>query len=161
MKKAFLGLSFLIAAVNANAAAVTGIPSYDITASGANFSFNAGAATQFLELQVNQTTTTIDFSRIAGNISFALFADTDGLLNGAATFDSATPVATIALTATNTISSLALATGNYVLRLNASRNPGSASASVASVPVPAAAWLFGSALVGIGAIRRKKQAMFA
>jgi hypothetical protein len=52
--------------------------------------------------------------------------------------------------------SIALA-GEYVLKM--STNGATASASqISAVPLPAAAWLFGSALLGFGALRRKQKA---
>lgn len=52
---------------------------------------------------------------------------------------------------------------HYVLRVTGiSLNPNvdaiSASTQVSAVPLPAAAWLFGSALLGMGALRRKQAA---
>lgn len=49
-----------------------------------------------------------------------------------------------------------LAGTNYVLKF--STVAAGTVANVSSVPVPAAAWLFGSALFGAGALRRKQQA---
>ena len=48
-----------------------------------------------------------------------------------------------------------LANTQYVLKF--STDAGIASANLSSVPVPAAAWLFGSALFGAGALRRKQK----
>lgn len=49
--------------------------------------------------------------------------------------------------------------GSYAISITGSGNSGSASYDVAvnvsSVPVPAAAWLFGSALLGLSAFKRK------
>jgi hypothetical protein len=47
--------------------------------------------------------------------------------------------------------------GEYVLRIQTNGASGSDS-QISAVPLPAAAWLFGSALLGLGAMRRKQKA---
>jgi hypothetical protein len=49
-----------------------------------------------------------------------------------------------------------LTAGSYLLRLEAPVGSTYAG-SVSAVPLPAAAWLFGSALLGLGALRRKQK----
>jgi hypothetical protein len=56
---------------------------------------------------------------------------------------------------------LFLAGENYTFSVQSPRELeavtfGSIEASVSTVPIPAAAWLFGSALLGLGAVKRKK-----
>ena len=50
-----------------------------------------------------------------------------------------------------------ISTGNYALRIDGTDNSTYAGA-VSAVPLPAAAWLFGSAFLGLGALRRKQKA---
>jgi hypothetical protein len=55
----------------------------------------------------------------------------------------------------------ALGSGLYFVKLsfaNFDQSSFSASTQVSAVPLPAAAWLFGSALLGLGAMRRKQKA---
>jgi hypothetical protein len=47
--------------------------------------------------------------------------------------------------------------GEYVLKMSTDGAKGSNS-QISAVPLPAAAWLFGSALLGLGALRRKQKA---
>lgn len=51
--------------------------------------------------------------------------------------------------------------GKYKLTLNTSTNPLYASNVVQAVPVPAAIWLFGSALAGMGVIGRRRSTVLA
>lgn len=53
-----------------------------------------------------------------------------------------------------------LAAGQYVLKI-ATNQAFSSSSQVSAVPLPAAAWLFGSALLGMGLFRRRKQSAAA
>ena len=46
--------------------------------------------------------------------------------------------------------------GNQLFDYRLAEGTSGTSWSVASVPLPAAAWLFGSALLGLGVIKRKK-----
>lgn len=59
-----------------------------------------------------------------------------------------------------TFSQLLTAGAQYVLKIAVSGGATafSASTQVSAVPLPAAAWLFGSALLGLGLFRRRKQA---
>ena len=52
--------------------------------------------------------------------------------------------------------SIALA-GEYVLKI-ATDGANSSTSQISAVPLPAAAWLFGSAVLGFGALRRKQKA---
>ena len=47
-------------------------------------------------------------------------------------------------------------TGEYVLKISTD-GASSSTSQVSAVPLPAAAWLFGSALLGAGALRRKQK----
>lgn len=50
------------------------------------------------------------------------------------------------------------AKGQYVLKMATNMlAPSSSTSTVSAVPLPAAAWLFGSALLGLGVLRRRKQ----
>lgn len=50
------------------------------------------------------------------------------------------------------------AQGQYVLKMATNMlAPASSTSVVSAVPLPAAAWLFGSALLGLGVFRRRKQ----
>lgn len=49
-----------------------------------------------------------------------------------------------------------LAAGQYVLKI-ATNQAFSSNSQVSAVPLPAAAWLFGSAILGMGFFRRRKQ----
>ena len=53
-----------------------------------------------------------------------------------------------------------VANSHYVLKMDLvnSLNDYSSSTQISTVPLPAAAWLFGSALLGLGALRRKQKA---
>lgn len=53
------------------------------------------------------------------------------------------------------LTSIALA-GEYVLRMSTD-GANSTTSQISAVPLPAAAWLFGSALLGFGAMRRKQK----
>jgi hypothetical protein len=53
------------------------------------------------------------------------------------------------------LTGIALA-GEYVLRI-ATSGADSSTSQISAVPLPAAAWLFGSALMGFGALRRKQK----
>ena len=54
------------------------------------------------------------------------------------------------------LTSIALA-GEYVLEMTTG-GANSSTSQISAVPLPAAAWLFGSALLGLGALRRKQKA---
>ena len=47
--------------------------------------------------------------------------------------------------------------GEYVLKIS-TNGASSSTSEVSAIPLPAAAWLFGSALLGLGALRRKQKA---
>jgi hypothetical protein len=53
-----------------------------------------------------------------------------------------------------------VANAHYVLKLelDSSSHAFTSSTQISAVPLPAAAWLFGSALLGLGAMRRKQKA---
>ena len=52
-----------------------------------------------------------------------------------------------------------LTMGNiYTLRIDTDPDVSSSTIMTSAVPLPAAAWLFGSALLGLGALRRKQKA---
>lgn len=165
MKKAILGLSLLFVALSANAARVSGITSYDLNAGDASFNVTSTSGAQFFEFgSIGPGSIAINFSGVAGGGGlFSIFEDIDGALNGSGDWlNSNNPLLTFRINGANPLASFTLAAGTYVLRLSGTGNSGATTAvTLAAVPVPAAAWLFGSALVGIGAIRRKKQAMFA
>lgn len=58
-----------------------------------------------------------------------------------------------------TFSALLTAGAQYILKIAVSGGPNafSATTQISAVPLPAAAWLFGSALMGLGLFRRRKQ----
>lgn len=79
---------------------------------------------------------------------YSLGALVDSFTFTDATFSAASPSAWH-------LTSIALA-GEYVLRI-ATDGASSSTSQISAVPLPAAAWLFGSALLGFGALRRKQK----
>lgn len=165
MKKAILGLSLLFIALSANAAKVSGITSYDLNAGDAGFNVTSSSSAQFFEFgSIGPGSIAINFAGIAGGGGlFSIFKDTDGVLNGEGNWaNSNNPLLSFRINSTSPLASFTLAAGTYVLRLSGTGNSGATTAvTLAAVPVPAAAWLFGSAMVGFGALRRRSNAVMA
>ena len=57
-----------------------------------------------------------------------------------------------------TFSYLLAGGSSYVLKISTALDSQGSTTRISAVPLPAAAWLFGSALLGLGALRRKQKA---
>lgn len=163
MKKSLVGLALvgsMMAAGQANALTVATNASYSLF-SGQTLNFTETTSEQYYGLFSATYDATFDIAVSAGNMVFTLFTDSDGVFNGSATFNGNNFVPPqFNLSAGQTASVTLLAGVNYVLRIVGDATPdGGAATTVSSVPVPAAAWLFGSALFGAGALRRKSGAV--
>lgn len=92
-------------------------------------------------------------------VTYSIFHDSDlrtGFVNA-----TGPAVATADLTDTNTIPPFfraLLSTGQYVLNISMDGATRFSETEISAVPLPGAALLFGSALFGAGALRRKKRA---
>lgn len=163
MKKAILGLSMLLGAVSANAAIVPVGASYGLT-NGTTYNFTESATDQYFEF-FSSYNSTLTLDVLFGEVTAALFTDaTNVFADGSAEVNAGTVVANTGLVfSTDGLVTYALNAGQtYVLRLRGDATaPFALAAAVATVPVPAAAWLFGSAMVGFGALRRRKNAVMA
>lgn len=61
-------------------------------------------------------------------------------------------------TAISDVANFVLGSGNYILSVSAGKGLGTTVTDISAVPLPAAALLFGSSLLGAGALRRKQKA---
>lgn len=82
--------------------------------------------------------------------------DFDGNANVASLLTNATVATTVVLNAQQEVGFSTLPTVVSVGGVDSTAELVGTEFSVTAVPVPAAAWLFGSALVGLGVVRRKK-----
>ncbi len=127
-------------------------PSYDELVVGAGYS-------GFLGTYV----TLVDTSPELQSVTYNIWNDTNGTAGlysaGATLIDTWTFIDLLGAGTSTHFVSLAENT-QYVLEMIASgTGPANHSTSeVSAVPLPAAAWLFGSALLGFGALRRKQKA---
>lgn len=169
MKKTLLALALLGATMSSNAATVSGATFYDLDAAAVTYTASETPVNQFVLFGASVNDWIIvDITRLAFNSTFAIFRDIDGNLDANATYfgansASSTFVTSLAVNGANTVRTLRLAAGNYVMRLNSENggNVGISTVALSAVPLPAAAWLFGSALVGAGALRRKQSQTLA
>lgn len=151
MKKIFFGLIFALLAFQVNAATIN-------LNSG-----NAGSLNNFAEQQPFGEThqLNLDASIATWNLDFSIqdisLNSTGGF--GLQIFNSA---GSLVATVTPPSSILTLAAGDYTMKFIGSGGTAAnglvigTAAAVSGVPVPAAVWLFGSALMGlVGASRRK------
>ncbi len=163
MKKAILGLSLLLGAASANAAIVPVGASYGLT-NGTTYNFTESTTDQYFEF-FSSYNSTLTLDVLFGEVTAALFTDVTNIFgNGSAEVNAGSVVANTGLVfSTDGLVTYALNAGQtYVLRLRGDATaPFALAAAVATVPVPAAAWLFGSAMVGFGALRRRKNAVMA
>lgn len=163
MKKAILGLSLLLGAVSANAAIVPVDASYGLT-NATTYNFTETSTDQYFEF-FSSYNSTLTLDVLSGEVTAALFTDATNIFgNGTAEINANTLVTNTGLLfSTSSLVTYALNAGQtYVLRLRGDATaPFAVAAAVATVPVPAAAWLFGSAVMGFGALRRKKNALMA
>lgn len=163
MKKAILGLSLLLGAASANAAIVPVGASYGLT-NGTTYNFTESTTDQYFEF-FSSYNSTLTLDVLFGEVTAALFTDATNIFaDGSAEVNAGTVVANTGLVfSTDALVTYALNAGQtYVLRLRGDATaPFALAAAVATVPVPAAAWLFGSAMVGFGALRRRKNAVMA
>lgn len=164
MKKALvtaLMLSGLFAA-QANAAFVTETSdaSYNLGTTG-SISFIGSNSNEFFDVKTTNTPKTSLSVSMSGinDLIFAVYVNLATPGSGSVLFDDSRVIYTRTLTSINPTSSLNFVPGNWVIKQFSQLPP--FSTAVASVPVPAAAWLFGSALVGVGALRRKQKAALA
>jgi hypothetical protein len=151
MKKIFFGLIFSLLAFQVNAATI------NLNSS------NAGSFHNFSEAQdfSNAGNTLVLDSSIANwNLDFSIQDISSGSITGFGleVYSGGLLVATV----TPPSSVITLAAGTYTLRFVVQGGVGAnglvigTAAAVSGVPVPAAVWLFGSALMGlVGASRRK------
>ena len=108
---------------------------------------------------INTIFTLLDTDPEQMNVSYSVYADTNAALNSwttGALIDSWT-VADLLGNGTTAHLTALLANTQYVLSI-ATNGAYSSSTQISAVPLPAAAWLFGSALLGLGALRRKQKA---
>ena len=126
----------------------------------AYYELNVGSGTSgFLGTYV----TLVDSSPELQSITYNIWNDTNGTVGlfsaGATLIDTWTVVDILGAATSTHLFSLAENT-QYVLEMIASgTTPASHTTSqISAVPLPAAAWLFGSALLGFGALRRKQKA---
>lgn len=163
MKKAILGLSLLLGSVGANAAIVPISASYGLT-NGTTYNFNESTTDQYFEF-FSSYNSTLTLDVLSGEVNAALFTDATNIFgNGSAEINAFTVVANTGLLfSTSSLVTYALNAGQtYVLRLRGDATaPFAVAAAVATVPLPAAALLFGSAIAGFGAMRRKKSLAIA
>ena len=173
MKKTLLASLLALSFVgSASAATVPTQANFNIIGSGTSigpFSEKAAPPIFYYGLQTNFAgTTEIDFALdLPGapgtypTIQFRLYQDLDGVLDGFATnvFNLANTLQYWNVTAADPLNTLSITgAGVYVFQVLLDPTPdGSAGGVVSAVPVPAAAWLFGSALFGAGALRRKQK----
>lgn len=171
MKKTLLASLLALSFVgSAGAATVTLTDKYDVSSSGTMigpFVEKATPPADYYGLKVTGSgTTQIEFTLFPLNtgtpptMQFRLFADTDGVFDNSATFDNS-PAGILQywnVTGSQPVNMLNLSAGLYVFSVLLDPTPdGGSSGNVSAVPVPAAAWLFGSALFGAGALRRKQK----
>lgn len=153
MKKSIVAALMLagLFSAQAQAAVRTGVPSYDLD-TVKSITFTEAPAASFYEL-ITSTTVVLTFTRSAFGSVFTLWDDLDASVGNLEFFNPNDGQITI--NASNPTATLTLGPGSYALRLSAAAT--NAGITVANVPVPAAAWLFGSALFGAGALRRKQK----
>jgi hypothetical protein len=112
---------------------------------------------------VGVVTTLIDSSPEVQTVSYWIYADLNPLL-GATTIggliDSWSYVDFLGTGTQSHLTWLVASGTQYVLKMASSGSlAGEGSTSqISAVPLPAAAWLFGSAVLGLGALRRKQKA---
>lgn len=167
MKSAILASVLALGfAASANAAVVSVTSTVTLPVSGTTVVFGAPSgggttATQYWEL-INPTAfdmpTTITLLNVFpsnGTVVWDIYEDLNAAA-GSANYGSLLASGTIGGANPTSAVYTFLASSNYVLKF--STQAIGAINSISSVPVPAAAWLFGSALFGAGALRRKQQA---
>jgi len=157
MKKVLLGLFFAMFALQVNAATVVTESSFDtLSETGAPFS-------------VDGLDFTLDTDGTATELKLT-FSFHDQVLNTVSNFgaelrDSSDNVLkTVMATAGSGVGSMVLLLGDYNIHfLGTEGGEGAAvTLSASAVPVPAAVWLFGSAIMGLfGASRRKSSTVVA
>lgn len=123
----------------------------------------------FYELNVVDTKDVLTFFSLVDTnteqrtVNYWLYNDIDGTVGsvdlGATVLEDETYVDLLGDGIGGTFSHLLTSGAQYVLKIAVSGGSTafSASTQISAVPLPAAAWLFGSALVGLGIFRRRKQ----
>lgn len=176
-KKTFVGLGVvLLSALGTNSASATTLSTGDSVGTAVfnnpvgapnvvNIGIN-GSAFSSIEIIASEATASaivgvpIDFSMLPGLDSVELF-QTAGFLeeSDSASLSSLSPLVTFTnLTVSSIVTSLNAGSNFFVFRANTA-NPNNflLNAQVSAVPLPAAAWLFLSAMLGLGALGRHRK----
>ena len=126
--------------------------SYNLDTLDTKIGFVTNTSASFYELV---TTKTVELSlfQILNSSVFTLYSDTNSALNKVS-FNDATG-SSVALNTASKYASFTLLAGQYVLKLNAAPLS-SIGVTIATVPLPASAWLFSSVLMAAGMLRRKQ-----
>jgi hypothetical protein len=105
--------------------------------------------------------TLVDTAPEVNTVFYNLYADTDANLG---TYTLGTTLASWNFTDIlgtglgGTFSYLLAGASQYVLKIETLSDSVASNTRISAVPLPAAAWLFGSAVLGLGALRRKQKA---
>jgi len=166
----------LMSAGSASAATVspTLTASYSIT-SGTNITFCAdgsgsstcpdggtAAGEKYYELVVGAndawtTFTMLDVNPDTKSVEYSLFADLSAATNASSIGDPGALLKVMANDVGTVFSYLLLAGAQYVLRVDPNNNTTYTQTNISAVPLPAAAWLFGSALVGFMVMSNRRK----
>lgn len=155
VKKAVIGFLALLGAGTATAATISPTleASYSILPV-TNITFSAtGEEAKYYELVVGSSdaltsVTMLDVEPDTKSVEYSLFADLNNTLGASSINDPGSLLKVVANDVGLVFSYLLLAGQQYVLMVAPHNNTTYTQTNISAVPLPAAAWLFGTALIG-------------